>query len=63
MSIAIYFLIQLYEVEWAGIIFFHLQGRKLRREARWDTVIYPRSESESCSVVSDSLWPHGLYSP
>ena len=21
------------------------------------------SESESCSVVSDSLWPHGLYSP
>ena len=55
MSIAIYFLIQLYEVEWAGIIFFHLQGRKLRREARWDTVIYPRSESESCSVVSDSL--------
>ena len=20
-------------------------------------------ESESCSVVSDSLWPHGLYSP
>ena len=23
----------------------------------------PHSESESCSVVSDSLWPHGLYSP
>ena len=22
-----------------------------------------KSESESCSVVSDSLWPHGLYSP
>ena len=44
MSIAIYFLIQLYEVGWAGIIFFHLQRRKLRREARWDTVIYPRSE-------------------
>ena len=22
-----------------------------------------RSESESCSVVSYSLWPHGLYSP
>ena len=21
------------------------------------------SESESCSVMSDSLWPHGLYSP
>ena len=20
-------------------------------------------ESESCSIVSDSLWPHGLYSP
>ena len=23
----------------------------------------PKSESESCSVVSSSLWPHGLYSP
>ena len=22
-----------------------------------------KSESESCSVVSNSLWPHGLYSP
>ena len=22
-----------------------------------------KSESEDCSVVSDSLWPHGLYSP
>ena len=22
-----------------------------------------KSERESCSVVSDSLWPHGLYSP
>ena len=21
------------------------------------------SQSESCSVVSDSVWPHGLYSP
>ena len=25
--------------------------------------VYERSESESCSVVSDSLRPHGLYSP
>ena len=24
---------------------------------------YNRSESESCSVMSDSLRPHGLYSP
>ena len=24
---------------------------------------YMISESESCAVVSDSLWPHGLYSP
>ena len=24
---------------------------------------FQRSESESCSVVSDSLWPYGLYSP
>ena len=26
----------------------------------WDT---RETESESCSVMSDSLWPHGLYSP
>ena len=25
--------------------------------------IIKQSKSESCSVVSDSLWPHGLYSP
>ena len=24
---------------------------------------YSKLESESCSVMSDSLWPHGLYSP
>ena len=24
---------------------------------------YQLGESESCSVVSNSLWPHGLYSP
>ena len=24
---------------------------------------YQRSESESCSVMSNSFWPHGLYSP
>ena len=24
---------------------------------------WPESESESCSAVSDSLWPRGLYSP
>ena len=30
----------------------------------WATIVYsPKSESESHSVVSDSLWPHGLYSP
>ena len=26
-------------------------------------VVLTTSESESCSVVLDSLWPHGLYSP
>ena len=26
-------------------------------------MFWATSESESCSVVSDSLWPHGLYSP
>ena len=33
----------------------------------WEVTISPSlpaySESESCSVVSDSLWPRGLYSP
>ena len=27
------------------------------------TTTWTSCESESCSVVSDSLWPHGLYSP
>ena len=27
----------------------------------WNSLSF--SETESCSVVSDSLWPHGLYSP
>ena len=26
-------------------------------------IIKPYSESESCSVMSYSLWPHGLYNP
>ena len=30
---------------------------------RWLLVPESESESESCSVVSDSLWPRGLYSP
>ena len=28
-----------------------------------DPSLVSRSQSESCSVVSNSLWPHGLYSP
>ena len=32
-----------------------------RLGGHWDTSL--ESESESCSVVSDSLQPHGLYSP
>ena len=27
------------------------------------SIIWKESESESCLVVSDSLWPHGLYRP
>ena len=34
------------------------------REALLLSQLYEsESESESCSVVSESLWPHGLYSP
>ena len=29
----------------------------------WELQCSPVSQSESYSVVSDSLWPHGLYSP
>ena len=29
----------------------------------WTIWMKGKSESESCSVMSDSLWPHGLYSP
>ena len=29
----------------------------------WIIWMKGKSESESCSVMSDSLWPHGLYSP
>ena len=25
--------------------------------------VYLKLESESCSIMSNSLWPHGLYSP
>ena len=33
------------------------------QEPRWYPSLYKQSESESHSVVSDSLRPHGLYSP
>ena len=33
----------------------HIAGRFFTTNATW--------QSESCSVVSDSLWPHWLYSP
>ena len=29
----------------------------------WYSYYWKQRESESCSVVSDSLWAHGLYSP
>ena len=47
------------------------QEPKVRRKERttegwtWQGAAVPKTstESESCSVVSDFLWPHGLYSP
>ena len=35
-----------------------LQGKFIIKESNWNTI---ESENESCSVVSDSLPPHGLY--
>ena len=37
-----------------------LQGKFIIQESNWNTI---ESESESCSIMSDSLPPHGLYSP
>ena len=34
---------------------------KKKKKTLYDSNLYEVSESESCSVVSDSLWPHGLY--
>ena len=31
-------------------------------ELNWCSIAW-KSESETCSVISDSLWPHGLYHP
>ena len=39
------------------------RGRKLGWRGRLYYLPWKKSESESCSVMSDSLWPHGLYSP
>ena len=55
-------------LEWVAIPF----SRASSRPRDWTRVscvagrfftFWATSESESCSVVSDSLWPHGLYSP
>ena len=42
------------------ILFYGLRPEKSDTAKPYYTQIY---ESESHSVVSDSLWPHGLYSP
>ena len=39
-----------------------LQSRRSQRVGH-DLVTEQQNESESHSVVSDSLWPHGLYTP
>ena len=36
------------------------------RQENWNELLLPspcKSKSESCSVMFDSLWPHGLYNP
>ena len=39
-----------------------LQGKFIIKESNWN-MIESENESESCSVVSNSLRPHGLHSP
>ena len=43
--------------KWKLKLLSYVRLRILNIELPW------RSESENCSVMSDSLWPHGLYSP
>ena len=43
---------------------FNISAKEWRRSWLWDNVICKwKSESVSCSVVSDSLWPHGCSPP
>ena len=48
-------------IEPASLMFTALAGRFFTKSATGKPLSL--SESESCSVVSDSLRPHGLYSP
>ena len=49
--------------EWNNAVCAGLgKGRKKTNPVAYD-ITYVRNLSESHSVVSDSLWPHGLYSP
>ena len=42
----------------------NISAKEWRRSWLWDNVIWKwKSESVSCSVVSDSLWPHGCSPP
>jgi len=36
---------------------------KISKITLWRNLMSPESESERHSLLSDSLWPHGLYSP
>ena len=36
---------------------------KISKITLWRNLMRPESESERHSLLSDSLWPHGLYSP
>ena len=57
--------LQVWTLEWVASAF--PRGFSQPRDRIWVSYIagtfFTRVKSESCSVVSDSLWAHGLYSP
>ena len=66
ISVCLYYL-SFYLCSYCIYICISLQAIfKSRKNNTWENchfLNYVANDSEICSVVSDSMWPHGLYSP
>ena len=49
--------------KWYKLIYLQIKNRLTDIENKQTWLIEEKSESESCSVISNSLWPHKLYNP